>query len=94
VSEFLVEVYVPRGKTAIAPPGAAEVSRTAEELTEDGKNVALVSTVLVPEEETCFFFFQAQSIDAVREAAGRAGLRPERVVEVVSERVTPRQKGE
>jgi hypothetical protein len=43
----------------------------------------LQRSIFVPEDETGFYLFHAQSGEAVREAAQRGGLRFERVVEVV-----------
>jgi hypothetical protein len=82
VSKFLVEVYVPRADTARAAPGPDAVSRVADELTRAGRQVRLLRSILVPEDETCLYLFRAQSGDVVREAATRAGLRFEHVVEV------------
>lgn len=61
-----------------------DVSAAAEELTSEGTHVRLVRSILVPEDETCFYLFQAQTGDAVRQVATRAGLRFERVVEAVA----------
>jgi hypothetical protein len=44
-----------------------------------------VRSILVPEDETCFYLFQAQTGDAVRAAAARVGLQFERVVEAVAD---------
>lgn len=84
MSEFLVEAYVPQGKTAAAP-STADVSLAADELSRAGTRVRLLRAILVPEEEICFYLYEAQSIDAVREAASRAGLHCERVSDAVSD---------
>ena len=58
----------------------------AEELTHKGTRVRLDRTIHVPEDEICFFVFDAPSgRDAVL-AAQRAGLDPVRVVEAFSSR--------
>lgn len=82
MSEFLVEAYVSQASAAGAA-SAADVSLAAEELTRAGTPVRLVSTILVAEEEICFYLYEAQSISVVREAATLAGLRVERVSEAV-----------
>jgi hypothetical protein len=69
-------------------PRCEEISAAAEQLTREGTRVRLVRSILVPEDETCFYLFRAQSGDAVRAAAARAGLRFERVVEAVGERAS------
>ena len=89
MSEFLVEVYVPRSVALGSVPGRADISRAAHELTQAGVQVRLTGSIVVPEEETCFYLFEAKSADAVRAAVERSGLRCERVVEAASERTLP-----
>jgi hypothetical protein len=85
MSEYMVEVYVPRAGAAEAAPAPDHVSRVAEDLTREGRRVQLVRAILVPEDETCLYLFRAQTGDVVREAAMRAGLRFEHVVEVAQD---------
>jgi hypothetical protein len=85
VSEFLVEVYRPRLAASVPQPGVDDLCRAAEELTRQGTQVGFLRSIFVPEEETCFYLFQASSVEAVRAAAARAGLRFARVTEAVSE---------
>jgi hypothetical protein len=70
----------PRGVTR-----SERVSKIAEQVTREGRQVRLVRTIVVPEEETCFYLFQAQTAEVVREAATRAGLHFEHVVETFPE---------
>jgi hypothetical protein len=85
VMEFLVETYVSRSQSTGEILTSAAVSSAAEQITREGRPVHLVRSIVVPEEETCFFLFQAQSADAVRDAATRAGLRFGRVLETMPE---------
>ena len=63
-----------------------DVSAAAEQLTNEGTPVRLVRSILVPEDETCFYLFQSETGDvAVREVAARAGLQIDRVVKAESE---------
>ncbi len=64
---------------------ADDVSAAAERITQEGGYVRLRRWILVPEEETGFYLFHAQSGAAVREAATLGGLSFERVVEAVSD---------
>lgn len=89
VSDFLIEVYVPRSSASPAGPRSAAISGATEQLAQEGRDVRFVRSVLIPEEETCFYFFQAQTRRAVCEAATRAGLRFERVLRAVSEWEAP-----
>lgn len=72
--EYLLELYLPRGN-ALGPG--------AEELSAAGTNV--LRSIVVPEDETCYLLCEADSADAVRVAATRAGLRFERIVRVAPE---------
>jgi hypothetical protein len=81
VAEFLVEMYVSRTIPPSGVPRSESVSRVAEQMTREGRQVRLLSSIVVPVEETCFYVFEAQTAEVVREAATRAGLRFERVVE-------------
>jgi len=82
--EYLVEVYAPRAEVSTLIPRHEELSEVAEDLTRAGRQVRLVRSIFVPDDETCFFLFEGQSGDVVREAATRSGLQVERVVEAVS----------
>jgi len=85
MAEFLVEVYAARSDLHAVQRGRQRALRAAEALTREGTPVAYVSSIFVPCDETCFFLFEAGSIDAVREAAHRAGLAFENVAEMVSD---------
>jgi hypothetical protein len=85
VPEFLVEAYVPRFAVAAGTRHAEKVSLAAERITQEGRYVRLRRWILVPEDETGFYLFHAQSGEAVREAATQGGLRFQRVVEAVSD---------
>jgi hypothetical protein len=84
VTEYLVEVYIPPSSTGHAGPGPEEISRAADQVTREGHPVRLTRFILVPEDETCFYLFDADSVDSVRQAATRSGLTFGRVVEAVS----------
>ena len=67
----------------------------ARELTRHGTPVRFVRSIFVPEDEICFFVFDAISADAVEATCARAALRFERVVEAVESRPgrsRPREK--
>ena len=83
MSEFLVELYVSCADPG-APGLAQRASDAAAELTAEGTPVSLVRSIFVPEDETCLFLFEAGSVDAVWEAALRAGLPVEHVAEAAS----------
>lgn len=83
MAEFLVEVYLSRSNGFDA--SVARARHAAEELTREGTRVVYLTSVFVPEDETCFLLYEAASADAVHEAARRAALPFERVSEAVAE---------
>jgi hypothetical protein len=89
MSEFMVEAYVLQATPDVEAGQAKEVSLAAEQLTREGTPVRFLRSILVPEDETCFYLYWAESAEAVRIAATRAGLVFERVSEVVSDRTAP-----
>jgi hypothetical protein len=92
MSEYLAESFVPRARATGGPPGLDDLARVAEQLAREGTRIRLKRSIVVPDEETCFYLFEATSEDAVREAATRSGLRFERVVEAISGRPEERTR--
>jgi hypothetical protein len=90
--EFLLELYVSRTDAAAVERGAQRAHAAAEEMSREGTRVAYVRSIFAPEDETCFYLYEAASRDAVREAARRAALPAERVTEVVSKGGAQRRK--
>ncbi|HXF97905.1 MAG TPA: nickel-binding protein [Gaiellaceae bacterium] len=86
VPEFLLEMYVAREGSTHAARLARRARSTVAELTDEGVPVRLVRSIFVPEDETCFLLFEAETVEAVEEAARRAELPYERVSEAVAER--------
>jgi hypothetical protein len=80
--EYLVELYLGRNDQASLAASAERTRLSAEEISSAGTPVRYLRSIFVPEDETCFFLCEAESIDAVREVVQRAGLKFERVVEV------------
>ncbi|HEV2372382.1 MAG TPA: hypothetical protein VGS19_09440 [Streptosporangiaceae bacterium] len=82
--EFLAEAYVARSVGAAGGLNARDLVRAAGRLSRQGRTVRLTGCIFVPEDEIGLYLFQAQSADAVRDAAASCGVRFERVVEAVS----------
>jgi hypothetical protein len=74
VTEFLVEMYVSQTDAGAVAHLAQCARIAAEELSGQGIPVRYVRSIFVPEEETCFIFYDALSADVAREAASRARL--------------------
>jgi hypothetical protein len=85
MADFLLELYVSRTDGEAVSTAAERARDAAEQLTREGRPVRLLRSLFVPEEETCFQLYEAVSADDVREAARRALLPCERVVETIVE---------
>jgi Protein of unknown function (DUF4242) len=83
MSEFVVELYVARTDTGTVERGAARARLAADELARQGTAVRYLNSIFVPEDETCFFLYEGESAEAVRDAARLAGLSFEHVAEAV-----------
>jgi len=81
--EFLAETYAPRGDSGTPAPSAADLARTAGQASGSEDPVQFLGAIAVPEEETCFWLYQAPSAAAVRAAMTAAGLAPERITPAV-----------
>ena len=81
--EFLAETYAPRDAPGGAASRAAGIALGAGQASQHGMPVRFLGAILVPDEETCFWLYQAPSAAAVRLAMIRARLRPERITPAV-----------
>lgn len=81
---YLVETLLPRVCAGERAARERRARSAAEELTRKGTRVRFDHTIHVPEDEMCFFIFDATSSTDVALAAEVAELRPLRVVEAVS----------
>jgi hypothetical protein len=85
MEEFLVETYVARGDGAAAARGAERARDAAERLKRDGTPVRFLRSIFVPDDETCFYLYEAASAGAVEMAAAGAALRVERVSRAIGD---------
>jgi hypothetical protein len=85
MAEFLLELFVSRSDAAAVEAGAGRARRAAEQLSSEGKPVRFVRTLFMPEEETCFYLYEAASAENVREAARLASLPVETVLEALAD---------
>jgi len=82
--EFLAETYAPRPAAGTPAPCPGGLARAAAHAAGPQGPARFLGAVAVPEEETCFWLYQAPTADAVRAAMTAAGLRPERITEAVA----------
>jgi hypothetical protein len=81
---YLVETYIARGGAGERTTRERRARSAANELTREGTRVRFDRSIHVPEDEICFFVFDAASGRNAALAAERAELDPIRVVEAVS----------
>jgi len=82
--EFLVEFYVARSDGAWVGPNADRARLAAEEVAREGTPVRWVRSIFVPEDEICFFLYEAETIEGVMRATQRASLGVERIAQAVT----------
>lgn len=81
---YLVETYLARGSAGQRAARERRARSSADELTREGTRVRFEGSTHVPEDEMCFFTFEAPSSSVAALVAQRAGLEPLRVVQVIS----------
>ncbi len=81
---YLVETYLARGKAGERAARERRARSAADELTQEKIAVRFERSIHLPEDEICFFVFEAPSGSEAALVAQRAGLDPMRVVEAVS----------
>jgi hypothetical protein len=86
VPSYLAETFLARGAAEERTARERRARSAAEELTRKGTRVRFDRSIHVPEDEICFFVFDAPSSRDAALAAQRARLDPVRVVEAVASR--------
>jgi len=79
-----VETYLARGLAGERAARERRARSAAAELTQESTRVSFERSIHIPEDELCFFVFDAPSSRDAALAAERAELDPIRVVEAVS----------
>ena len=80
---YLVETYLARGRAGERAARERRARSAAEELTRERTPVRFERSIYVPEDEICFFVFDAPSGRDAALVADRAELEPLRVVEAI-----------
>jgi hypothetical protein len=83
---YLVETFLARGAAGQRDARERRARSAADELTRAGTRVRFGGVIHVPEDEICFFVFDAPSGRVAALVAARADLDPFRVVEAVTSR--------
>lgn len=83
--EYLLEQYISRTDAAAVAAGARRARQAADELRREGTPVRYLRSIFVPDDETCFYFYEAVSVEAAREAARRAAIPVESLAEAITD---------
>jgi hypothetical protein len=81
---YLVETYLARGLPGERTSREHRARSAAQQLTEEHVDVTFERSIHVPEDELCFFVFDAATTREALLAAERAGLEPLRVVRAIT----------
>ena len=81
---YLVETFLARGAAGERHERERRASEAADARTREGTGVRFAGSIHVPEDEICFFAFEAPSGREAALVAQRAGLEPLRVVEALA----------
>jgi hypothetical protein len=84
VPSYLIETYLARSQAGELASLERRARSAAEELTQEKTRVRFEQSIHVPEDEICFFVFDAPSGRDAALLAHRCGLEPIRVVEAIS----------
>jgi hypothetical protein len=77
---YLVEIYLPSSVDEFAD-AARRVAAAAADLAGEGLPLRYLHAIFVPEDETCFLLFDAESAHDAASATARAGIAFERIVD-------------
>jgi hypothetical protein len=85
VATFLIETYLPRGRSAEMESATSNLRSVARDAPPDAPldapPVRYLRSFYVPDDEMAFHVVEAPSLEATVELTRRAGLSPERIVE-------------
>ena len=81
---YLVETYLARSRAGERAAREQRARTAAEELTQERTSVRFERSIYVPEDEICFFVFDAPTGRDAALAAHRAELDSLRIVEAIS----------
>jgi hypothetical protein len=80
---YVAETYVPSGRDVEPAATAERLRAVAFALRSEGHDIRFLRSTFLPTDELCLLVFEAESSDVVGEAAERAAIEVERIVEVV-----------
>jgi hypothetical protein len=84
MASYVVEAYLPRLTREELRSFEQRLRRAAEIVSRSGTPIEHVRSVHIPDDETCFHFFEAASAEAVGAAGTHAGLVFDRITEALA----------
>lgn len=90
---YLAELYKASAESGDLAQAAARARAAASAMARAGTRIRYVRSVFVPSDETWFLLYEASLASDVVEAAGRAGIQLERVVEALETEPSPGSTG-
>ena len=90
---YLAELYRASAESGDLAQAAARARAAACAMARAGTRIRYVRSVFVPSDETWFLLYEASLASDVVEAAGRAGIQLERVVEALETEPSPGSTG-
>jgi Protein of unknown function (DUF4242) len=85
MQSYIVETYLPKLEERGCREAAARARRVSAELSLAGFGVRYLRSLFVADDETCFYIFDAESMETVEAASRLAGLGYVRIVPVTLE---------
>ena len=86
---YLIETFLARGAAGERQARDRRAGQAADAMTREGTRVRFGGSIHVPEDEICFFTFEADSGSVAALVAQRADLAPLRVVRIDSSMESP-----
>lgn len=85
LARYTLELSPPQGGWTELQKASDRARRAAEQMRRNGTPVRFLRSIFVPEDETCFFLFEAPTAAAVRDTARRAQLGARQVRQTITE---------
>ena len=82
-SRYLVELATPASGWQDLQQVTSLARTGAEEMCREGAAIRFLRSIFVPEDQSCFFLYEGDSIETVREAGRRAQLHIVRIGETL-----------
>ena len=93
MTEFLLELYIAKTDCGVVTAAVARLCRAAAQLTAGGTSVRIVRSIFVAEDETCFVLVEAETAEAVLDAARHAEVSFERRLLLAQQEFISHQRG-